>query len=64
MQKNALFFGFHDNDLNSDHKWGVFNFRKGTEVLKEEISSGLFSAAYQIGDQYYDVGPLCPISRN
>ena len=24
--------------------------------------SGLFSAPYQNGSQYYDVGPLCPIS--
>ena len=39
----------------------LFNFHKGTEVLKEGIRSGLFSVAYQNGDQYCDVGPLCPI---
>ena len=38
-----------------------FNFRKGTQVLKEGICSGLFSAAYQNSDQYYDIGPLWPI---
>ena len=35
---------------------------KGTAVLTEEIRFCLFSAAYQIGDQYYVVTPLCPIA--
>ena len=29
--------------------------------MKDGILSGLFSAIYQNGDQYYDVGPFCPI---
>ena len=31
---------------------------------KEGILSGLFSAANQNGDQYYDIGPLCSIAFN
>ena len=53
--------GCHDHDLNTYRKRRLFKFRKCTEVLKEGIWSGLFSAAYQNGDQYYDAGPLCPI---
>ena len=29
--------------------------------MKEGVLSGLFTASYQNGDQYYDVGPLCHI---
>ena len=29
--------------------------------MKEEICSGLFSAAYKNGDHYYDISRLCPI---
>ena len=45
--------GCHDHDLNTDRKQVFFNFRKGTEGMKEGILSGLFSAAYQNGDQHY-----------
>ena len=51
----------HSPDLNNDRKRLFFYFRWGTEVLKEGIWSGLFSAAYQNDDQYYDIGPLCHI---
>ena len=37
---------------------GFFKFRKGTEVVKEGILSGLLSAAYQNGN----IGPLCSIT--
>ena len=50
------------HDLNTDHKHRFFNFRKVTGVLKERNWSDLFSAAYQNGDQYHDIGPLCPIT--
>ena len=56
--------GCHGHDLNTDHKRRHFYFRKCTEIMKEGIWSGLFWAAYQNGDQYYDVGPLCPIRNN
>ena len=62
MQTNSRIARCHDHDLNTDRKRRLFMFRKGTEVLNEVIRSGLLSAAYQNGDQHYDVGPLCSIS--
>ena len=56
--------GCHDHYLNTDRKWWLFNFRKCTEVMKEGISSGLFSAAHYNGDQCYDIGPPCPIQKS
>ena len=55
-----MVLGCHNHYLNIDCKLRLFNLRKYTEVLKEEIWSGLFSAAYQNGDQYYDVGSALP----
>ena len=63
IQKKA-FLGSLVYDLNTDSKRRLFNFCKCTEVVKEGIISGLFSAAYPNGDHYYDVGPLCPILRD
>ena len=51
---------FHDHDPNTDNKRQLSNLRKGTEVMKEGIWPGFFPAAYQNGDQFYDIGPLCP----
>ena len=56
-----MVLGCHYHDLNTGLKRWFFNFRKSTEVLQEGILFGLFSAPYQNGDQYCDVGPLCPI---
>ena len=53
--------GCHGHNLNTDHKRRHFKFRKGIEVVKLRIWSDLLSAAYQNGDQHYDVGPLCLI---
>ena len=58
MPKNRTVLGCHDRDLNTDRKRRFFNFRKGTEVTKKGISSGLFSAAYKNGDQYYTPSDL------
>ena len=54
--------GCHDHKLNTGHKRRLSYFCKDTEVVKKGILSGLFSAAYQNGDQYYDFGPLWSIS--
>ena len=53
--------GCYDHNLNTDRKRRLFNFGKGTQVPKEGIGSGLFSASNQNGDRHYDVGPLCSI---
>ena len=50
--------GGHGHNLKTDRKRRIFKFRKGIEVMKEAIWSGLLSAPYQNGDQHYDVGPL------
>ena len=50
-----MVLGCHDHEQNTERKRRFFNFRKGTEILKEGIWAGLFSAASQTGDQYYDV---------
>ena len=42
--------GCYDHDLNTDRKRRFFTLSEDTEVLKEGIRSGLFSAAYQNGD--------------
>ena len=62
MQTNTRPLGGYDHEQNTDRKRRFLNFRKGTEILKERIWSGLFSASSQNGNQYYDVGPLCPIA--
>ena len=58
--------GCYGHNLNTDRTQTAtfFNYFKCTYVLKKEIWFGLFSAAYQNGDQYYDVGQLCPIRFN
>ena len=53
--------GCYDHNLNTDRKRRLLNFRKGTQVPKEGILVGLFSASNQNGDQHYDAGLLCSI---